>query len=575
MLWRYRRWLLCVPLLQIATGCQLPSKGSLSSLGKPGAPAQTTSGSGHQNAPGAPAPPAWPRTGAAPGTSVTGPNTTPDLGNGTASLTASNPASGLLAGQVLDRLNRRPAGAAIQVLDLKETTSSPTAKIEVAADDRGFFTIQGLKPGRPYQLIARSKDGTRMYSGAVVAQPPNPRLTIFLSEDVQPGEVPPIPAQDTLPTKPMGPTGSGPAARLMNPLAVPNTPNPFTNAPEPAPVPTAPGLETPKANGASNSANVITAPIQMGEQPKAPLAPIATNPNGGPPVLVMPAMPAAAPLPVTPPPTAAPIAPSVSATGNPGAPLTTPPLSVPLPSLSAATQPPAPVPVPITPPPAPAPAPTGGLNFTPSPTEAPGTETGLPTDRIARGTTATAPSPLLSISPPAASGNTPPAPLANTVSPAPSCVLVGNKLEQMALLDLEGKTWEFSKNRRGKVVLFDFWYSNCNPCLKSIPHLKELQRLYGPYGLEVIGLAYESGTRAEQVSKVRMVQSKLAVNYNTLLGGGDSCPVRHQFDVHSFPSLVLVDEQGNILWRSPKGQGIDRRALGEVEMEVRRRLGIR
>jgi len=65
------------------------------------------------------------------------------------------------------------------------------------------------------------------------------------------------------------------------------------------------------------------------------------------------------------------------------------------------------------------------------------------------------------------------------------------------------------------------------------------------------------------------------VNYNSLLGGGDSCPVRNQFDVHSFPSLVLVDDKGNILWRSPKGQGIDRRALGEVEMEVRRRLGIR
>jgi hypothetical protein len=65
------------------------------------------------------------------------------------------------------------------------------------------------------------------------------------------------------------------------------------------------------------------------------------------------------------------------------------------------------------------------------------------------------------------------------------------------------------------------------------------------------------------------------VNYNSLLGGGDSCPVRKQFDVQSFPTLVLVDDQGTILWRSPKGQGIDRRALGEVELEIRRRLGIK
>lgn len=484
---------------------------------------------------------------------------------------ASNPASGLLAGQVLDRLNRRPAGASIQVLDLKDTATSPTAKIEVAADDRGFFTIQGLKPGRPYQLIARSKDGTRVYSGAVVAQPPNPRLTIFLSEDATPGEVPPVPAPDVLPTKPAGPTGSGPAARLMNPLAVPGTPNPFTNSTTP-PIDPTPTAGAP----ASPNPNLITAPINLGENPKSEPAPIATNPNGGPPVLVMPAMPAAAPVNLAPAPVSAPS--PVAAPAPPGSatsPLTTPPLTMPVSPPPAPAPNPAPAPSLAPAPAAAAPAPTNGLNTPANANEAPGTETGLPTDRIARGPSATAPSPLLSINPPAAPATVAPAPLANTVSPAPSCVLVGNKLEQMALLDLEGKTWEFSKNKRGKVVLFDFWYSNCNPCLKSIPHLKELQRLYGPYGLEVIGLAYESGTRAEQVSKVRMVQNRLAVNYNSLLGGGDSCPVRQQFDVHSFPSLVLVDDKGNILWRSPKGQGIDRRALGEVEMEVRRRLGIR
>jgi len=484
---------------------------------------------------------------------------------------ASNPASGLLAGQVLDRLNRRPAGASIQVLDLKDTATSPTAKIEVAADDRGFFTIQGLKPGRPYQLIARSKDGTRVYSGAVVAQPPNPRLTIFLSEDATPGEVPPVPAPDVLPTKPAGPTGSGPAARLMNPLAVPGTPNPFTNSTTP-PIDPTPTAGAP----ASPNPNLITAPINLGENPKSEPAPIATNPNGGPPVLVMPAMPAAEPVNLAPAPVSAPS--PMAAPAPPGSatsPLTTPPLTMPVSPPPAPAPNPAPAPSLAPAPAAAAPAPTNGLNAPANPNEAPGTETGLPTDRIARGPSATAPSPLLSINPPAAPATVAPAPLANTVSPAPSCVLVGNKLEQMALLDLEGKTWEFSKNKRGKVVLFDFWYSNCNPCLKSIPHLKELQRLYGPYGLEVIGLAYESGTRAEQVSKVRMVQNRLAVNYNSLLGGGDSCPVRQQFDVHSFPSLVLVDDKGNILWRSPKGQGIDRRALGEVEMEVRRRLGIR
>jgi hypothetical protein len=185
----------------------------------------------------------------------------------------------------------------------------------VTADDRGFFTIQGLKPGRHYQLIARTKEGTRVFSGAVVASPPNPRLTIFLSEDVQPGEVPALPAPDLLPIKPKGATGSGPVARLMNPLAVPGTAHPFNPNPDPAPVPSATPGETARNDQGNSSGSLITSPISIGDSPKAAPAPIATNPNGGPPVLVMPAMPAGQALASQPP---APIPPSApNATNTP------------------------------------------------------------------------------------------------------------------------------------------------------------------------------------------------------------------------------------------------------------------
>jgi len=125
-------------------------------------------------------------------------------------------ASGLLAGQVLDRLNRRPAGAAIQVVDLQEVPGNATgARIEVSADSKGYFIIQGLKPGRSYQLIARQKDGTRLFSGTVVARPPDPRLTIFVAEDLAGSETPQPPEPTVLPNKniPIKP----PAAALQPP----------------------------------------------------------------------------------------------------------------------------------------------------------------------------------------------------------------------------------------------------------------------------------------------------------------------------------------------------------------------
>src|SRR5262245_20026374 len=61
-------------------------------------------------------------------------------------------AGGLLAGQVLDSYNRRPPATYIQVIDVQAGGSGGGPPIEVAADSQGYFTIQGLQPGRHYQL---------------------------------------------------------------------------------------------------------------------------------------------------------------------------------------------------------------------------------------------------------------------------------------------------------------------------------------------------------------------------------------------------------------------------------------
>jgi hypothetical protein len=54
-----------------------------------------------------------------------------------------------------------------------------------------------------------------------------------------------------------------------------------------------------------------------------------------------------------------------------------------------------------------------------------------------------------------------------------------------------------------------------------------------------------------------------------LLGQGDHCPVKNALAVHSFPTLILLDEQGNILWRT---EGLDSSQLAQLENEIRRRL---
>jgi thiol-disulfide isomerase/thioredoxin len=155
----------------------------------------------------------------------------------------------------------------------------------------------------------------------------------------------------------------------------------------------------------------------------------------------------------------------------------------------------------------------------------------------------------------------------------PSCVLVGKKLESLALYDLNRKPWEFPNQRRGKLVLLDFWGTMCVPCRETIPHLRILQTQYGRAGLEVIGIAYESGgTFEEQARRVQSVAARLQTNYLLLMGGGSQCPVRTQFNVRAIPTLVLLDENGWIVYRH---EGLlDRYHLEELELIIRRRLGL-
>jgi thiol-disulfide isomerase/thioredoxin len=155
----------------------------------------------------------------------------------------------------------------------------------------------------------------------------------------------------------------------------------------------------------------------------------------------------------------------------------------------------------------------------------------------------------------------------------PSCVLTGQTLSNFALLDISGQPWEYQKNHRGRLTLIDFWGTWCAYCMQAIPHLNMLQDRYGPAGLEVIGIAYEDGNFLQQVAKVNRARQMRQIRYQVLLGGDrDRCPVRTQFAVLNWPTLVLLDETGRIIWRC---EGLDAQQLRELDVILHQRLGVR
>jgi len=149
----------------------------------------------------------------------------------------------------------------------------------------------------------------------------------------------------------------------------------------------------------------------------------------------------------------------------------------------------------------------------------------------------------------------------------PSCYMSGRRIVNFALNDLDGRPWEL-RNHHGRLILLDFWGTWCPHCLRVMPELVELQRQYGPYGLEIVGIACEQDTGRDVERKVRSVLQKYRVNYNVLLAEDRSkCPVQSQLGIDRWPTVILLDDFGNIIYRASGG------SMEQLKAVIRQRLG--
>lgn len=135
----------------------------------------------------------------------------------------------------------------------------------------------------------------------------------------------------------------------------------------------------------------------------------------------------------------------------------------------------------------------------------------------------------------------PPAPPVALTTPAThtSVLKVGDRADDLALPDLDGKTQPLSQ-WRGKRVLLNFWATWCAPCRKEMPELSAAQTRYP--GVQVIGVALD------QPQAVREYLKHTKVDYPILIGiDADPEPtLRFGDTVGALPYSVLIGPDGKI-----------------------------
>jgi len=120
------------------------------------------------------------------------------------------------------------------------------------------------------------------------------------------------------------------------------------------------------------------------------------------------------------------------------------------------------------------------------------------------------------------------------------------------LADASHKTVPLSRYR-GKVVLLDFWATECGGCKVEIPWFMEFEKAYKSKRFEVVGVSmdipYESlNSPAEAWKLVKPFVQTHQVNYSILMGDDG---VTKAYAIKALPVTYLLDRRGSIAAEYP------------------------
>ena len=113
-----------------------------------------------------------------------------------------------------------------------------------------------------------------------------------------------------------------------------------------------------------------------------------------------------------------------------------------------------------------------------------------------------------------------------------------------SLISLENKKVQLS-DFKGELVLIDFFYKSCYPCMLALPGLQKLHEKYKDKGLNVIGIDPFDSVEKDDIANFL---KKRGVTYTILLGGND---VANAYNVTGYPTIYLIDKKGKVIAPTP------------------------
>ena len=114
----------------------------------------------------------------------------------------------------------------------------------------------------------------------------------------------------------------------------------------------------------------------------------------------------------------------------------------------------------------------------------------------------------------------------------------------LELVDGSGNISVNDESLRGKVVIINFWYTSCTPCVQELPHFN---KLFNEYSDDVVVIAiHEASIYNSNPDNVKKFIDEQFAGYNILFGYDD---INSQYYTmlggkQAWPMTIIVDQEG-------------------------------
>jgi len=122
----------------------------------------------------------------------------------------------------------------------------------------------------------------------------------------------------------------------------------------------------------------------------------------------------------------------------------------------------------------------------------------------------------------------------------------------------DGEPFEWSEYE-GKIVLIDFWATNCGPCLHEIPNMVAAYEEFNDDGFEIVGINLDDSLdKVQNFLKNRELPWKTVVSPD-VESRGFANPIADRCGVDAIPFLVLVGRDGKVIDLHTRGRKLQSR----------------